>query len=197
MIRWSYFLVFVFFTVSCGGDKMYLPKPRMYPKVNYPEKVYQPFTEAYCDFTFNYPQYGKILKDSVFFDGKPAHECWFDIMLPSLNGKIYCNYIPINSRAEFDQLIQDAYRIAGKHNSKASFYNETTIRYPDRVNGILFEIEGDVATPMQFFLTDSTDHFFRGSLYFNNKVNVDSMLPIYNFIKTDIDTLIETFKWRS
>jgi len=60
----------------------------------------------------------------------------------------------------------------------------------------MFEIEGDVATPIQFFLSDSTNHFFRASLYFENKVQVDSMAPVYEFVRQDIDTLLSTFYWK-
>ena len=48
---------------------------------------------------------------------------------------------------------------------------------------------------MQFFLTDSVDHFIRGSLYFDVEIN-DSIMPINNFLKEDIRFMIETFEWK-
>lgn len=188
-------LCFLFIT-SCAEENIYIPKPRTYPRIDFPIKEYQAFDASFCDMTFNYPAYSHINKEETFFEEKPKHECWFDIIIPKLNGKIHCNYNPINGRTSFDKLINDAYTMAGKHNIKAEFYKETALQFPNNVSGIIFEIEGDVATPIQFYLTDSTNHFFRGSLYFNNKVNVDSMAPVYKFVKTDIDTLIESFRWK-
>jgi hypothetical protein len=58
----------------------------------------------------------------------------------------------------------------------------------------VYSFQGNTATPLQFFLTDSANHFVRGALYFNTAVN-DSIIPISNFIKDDIYAIIESWKW--
>ena len=83
-----------------------------------------------------------------------------------------------------------------KHNIKANYRKETIIDNGHGVKGILFEIEGPVASPLQFYLTDEKDHFFRASLYFNSKVNPDSTAPVLKYLRSDIDTLIASFKWK-
>jgi gliding motility-associated lipoprotein GldD len=64
------------------------------------------------------------------------------------------------------------------------------------VIAVLFEIKGNAATPYQFFATDSTTHFLRGSLYFNVYPNKDSLAPVVDFVKKDIFRLIETLEWK-
>jgi len=191
-----FILAVLLFVISCKEENLYLPKPRMYPKVNFPAKNYQDFDKEYCSIGFRYPTYAKILKDEYFFDDKPLDPCWFDLSIPSLNGTLHCSYFPVSNRSDLDELITDSYELAGKHNIKAEYYNEFVLDYPGNVKGVLFEIEGDVATPVQFFLSDSSNHFFRGSLYFNNQVRPDSMSPIYDFVRQDIDTLLHSFYWK-
>lgn len=182
---------------SCGEDKLYLPKPRSFPKINYPEaRVYQNFDESYCDFGFKFPQYSKVNQDKYFFEDKPVHPCWFDLNSTSFNSTLHCSYYPLNGRKSLDDLVNDAYRLAGKHNVKAEYYEESVLNYPGNVKGVFFEIEGDVATPVQFFLTDSVNHFFRASLYFNSRVNPDSIAPILDYVKEDLDTMLQSFTWK-
>jgi len=69
--------------------------------------------------------------------------------------------------------------------------------FPDKkVYGLLFEIDGPVASPIQFFLTDSTTHFLRGSLYFKDVVNRDSIQPVFEFVKEDLEVFFESFTWK-
>ncbi len=189
-------IAFLLFFISCKEENLYLPKPRLYPKVNFPTKEYIDFSESYCKIGFRYPKYAEVVKDEYFFDDKPLDPCWFDLSIPSLNGTLHCSYFPIRDRSDLDELITDSYELAGKHNIKAEYYNEYVLDYPGNVKGVMFEIEGDVATPVQFFLSDSTNHFFRGSLYFQNQVRPDSMAPVYEFVRQDIDTLLSTFYWQ-
>lgn len=188
---WSLFLILIF--VACG-EPDYTPKPRAYPKVNYPEKAYDKFDESYCNFTFEKPTYAKVVQDTLFFDEKPESECWFDLVIPSLSGKIHCSYREIG-RNKIDKLIDDTYKLAHKHNVRADYIDDYYISKPNGVHSTIFEIEGEVASPFQFYVTDSTEHFLRGSLYFNTSPNADSMAPIIEFVKRDIIHLVNTFEW--
>jgi len=190
-------LSFFILLASCQEDKLFLPKPRSFPKISYPDtKIYKDFNENYCDFGFRYPSYSTIKQDEYFFEEKPVHPCWFDIQSNVFNATMHCSYYPLSGRKSLDDLVNDAYRLAGKHNVKAEYYEESILNYPGDVKGVLFEIEGDVATPVQFFLTDSTTHFFRASLYFNSKVNPDSIAPVLDYVMQDIDTLLQSFHWK-
>jgi gliding motility-associated lipoprotein GldD len=188
------FLLLFFFT-ACE-EEIPVPKPHAYPRVIYPEKSYIPFEKDYCSFGFEMPTYAKVEKDTSFFGEKPKNECWFNLSIPSLNAKIHCSYSSIKSKSEFSDLMQDAFVMAQKHNIKASFIEEIPIhRYPDKVHGMLFNIEGPAASSYQFFLTDSTSNFFRGALYFNSQSRPDSIAPVLAFMKKDLNHIIETLKW--
>lgn len=182
---------------ACGDERIMSPKPRMYPRVYYPEvRQIMQFDTSYCKFSFEYPDYAVIKRDTFVFEGKPEDDCWFDINTPALNTSLHCSYYPIKSNYNLDKLVNDAFTIAGKHNVKASFRKESLIQTQNNVSGILFEIEGPVASPIQFYLTDSTNHFFRASLYFNSAVNTDSTAEILKFVRHDIEKIIESFKWK-
>jgi gliding motility-associated lipoprotein GldD len=179
---------------SCGSEQLYNPKPRSFPKIEFPDRNYVAFNKDYCSFTFEYPDYAEIVKDKFFFDDKPSDECWFDISLSPFNGDLHCSYIALRDRAHFDKMVNDAFTMVGKHNIKAQYRDDFPLQ-KDGVSGMLFELKGDVASNLQFYLTDSINHFFRASLYFNSKVYPDSIAPIYDFVKQDVLNVIETFEW--
>jgi gliding motility-associated lipoprotein GldD len=119
-----------------------------------------------------------------------------DLNLTSLNASIHCSYYEISGTRSLTSLVNDAFNLAGKHNIKANYRKESVIDNGSGVKGILFEIDGPVASPLQFYITDEKKHFFRASLYFNATVNPDSTAPVLQFLRPDLDTLISTFSWR-
>ena len=192
----AFILAIVTILFSCQGSELGTPKPRMYPKVDYPERNQVQFDESYCKLAFAYPDYFIVKQDKYFFGNKPIDPCWFDLESEQLNSQLHCSYIPIEDRKHFDKLVNDAFKMTSKHNQKANYRKEQLIDNPEEnVHGLLFEHEGPVASPLQFFVTDSTEHFFRASLYFRSKVNPDSIAPVYSFVKKDVLSLIESFKW--
>lgn len=196
MIRNLFFLIFFLTALSACEDTITAPKPRTYPRVIYPEKAYKPFDEGYCHFTFDQPVYAKVEQDTSFFDEKPASDCWFNLLVPQLNAKIYCSYYPIRNRKDFDELVADAFEMTNKHNIKASYIEEIPVKRPEAdVYGIIFHVEGAAASTYQFFLTDSTRNFVRGSLYFNTQARPDSLAPVVDFMKKDLDRMVGSFKW--
>ncbi|MBK9337690.1 MAG: hypothetical protein IPM98_14450 [Lewinellaceae bacterium] len=183
---------------SACEDYVPVPKPRAYPRVIYPEKAYQAFDQAYCNFTFEIPRYAEIERDTVFFGEQPESDCWFNINVPSLNAQIHCSYYPVTNRARLDRLVQDAFAMAQKHNIKANYIEEIPVhRTPDRVHGIIFSIEGATASGYQFFVTDSTKHFLRGALYFNTQSRPDSIAPVLDFMRQDVNRMVKTLRWNS
>lgn len=181
---------------SCG-EHIAVPKPRAYPRVIYPEKAYKPFEKTTCSFTFEQPVYAQVQNDTSFFGQKPDNDCWFNLDVPSLNATIYCSYYPVTSRSRLDELVEDAHEMTQKHNIKASYIDEIPVhRNADHVHGIIFNVEGPAASSYQFFLTDSTRNFLRGALYFNTQTRPDSLAPVIDFMKKDLDHLVATLKWQ-
>jgi gliding motility-associated lipoprotein GldD len=73
-------------------------------------------------------------------------------------------------------------------------------RYEDvatRMYGVLYCIEGESVSPLQFMLTDSVRHFFRGAVYYRGSTQpVDSLLPVTRYLESDLLELIESFEWK-
>ncbi|WP_423146500.1 gliding motility lipoprotein GldD [Rubrolithibacter danxiaensis] len=188
-----YFLVPVLFMLmetSCGND--YSPKPRGYFRIKLPEKAYQKYDSS-CPYSFDYPVYAKIVPDSA----KDAKPCWIDVVFPEFNGRVHLSYQPVTSKKVLDELTEDARTFAFKHTVKATSIDEGKITYPDRkVYGIYYTIEGNTASSVQFFLTDSTRHYLRGALYFNEEPRIDSIQPVLDFVKKDINVMIKSFNWK-
>ncbi len=191
-----FFSTLILFTLcACGGNTVYTPKPHMYPHVNYPEKKYQAY-EADCPFRFEYPTYAVVMRDSTFFDKAAPSDCWFNLQIPSLNATLFCSYYKISGKNTFDKLRNDAFTMAGKHNLKADYIDELIINKPNGVRGYVFDIQGAVASPFQFYLSDSTSHFLRGALYINAQAKPDSLAPVFDFLKKDVIQMINTFEWK-
>ena len=181
---------------SCAADQVNTPKPRMYPRVVYPDQKYDSFALEACHFTFEKPAYAKIKTGINFFGEKSSHPCWFDLELEELQGSIHFSYNPIDGDNSLDKLVSDAFRIVEQHNSKAEYREEVLIENRHGVNGLQFNLEGPVASPINFFLTDTTNHFVRASLYFNTAVDPDSIAPILDFVSKDIEKIIYSFEWK-
>ena len=184
--------------VCCGGDTNQTPKPRAYPRVEFPEPGSpQSFRLEVCPFAFEYPSYVDVEQDTVFFDERPAHPCWFDLVTPTLSGRVHVSYYPIRTLADFEKHRDDAYTLVGKHNIVANYIDEQPIRRPEAgVYGFSFGVEGDAASPYQLFVTDSTRHFIRAAVYVNAQAKADSLAPVYDFLRRDLDRVVGSLRWR-
>lgn len=196
MLKRSFLLFLVVIVVfSCGGEEQSTPKPRAFPRIIFPERGYTQFDKDFCDFTFEVPVSTKVIQDTSFFDEIPADPCWFDVYYPDFDGRLHCSYRPIDSEQTFEKLKEDAFKLAGWHNKRANYIEEMLIQNDNNVGGFAFEMKGPAASPFQFFLSDTTNHFFRAALYFNTQVRPDSLAPVYDYVRTDILKMIETFEW--
>lgn len=185
---------FLFFFLSCNND--YTIKPRGYFKIDFPQKAYQKFDSPSYPYSFEYPVYGEIINDSLFFDEKAENPFWININFPRFNGKIYISYKEIG-RNKLDSLVNDAFTMSYKqHTYKASAIEPIPFTTPNNLNGIYFSLKGNTATANQFFITDSTRHFLRGALYFDAVPNEDSLRPVNNFLQKDLQHLINTLQWK-
>jgi len=189
-MKYKFLLIIVSFLIfSCGGDT-YTPKPTGYFRIDLPKKEYHQL-EKECPFLFEIPNYTSV-KPNI---NNPNKACWFDLVFINLNASIYLSYKPVDGN--LNQFLEDSRSLAFKHTVKAFDIEQQNISFPEKkVYGLVYSIEGNAASAYQFHLTDSTNHFIRGSLYFNNMPNQDSIQPVLNFIKEDITHLFETFEWK-
>ncbi|HEX7846997.1 MAG TPA: hypothetical protein VF476_14445 [Chitinophagaceae bacterium] len=188
-------LVLIAFLVACNSD--YAPKQKGYFKINFPEKKYQSFDQAGYPYSFEYPVYAKVIKDSTFFDDVTENPWWINIDLPQFAGRIYISYKEIAGRNKFDSLVNDAFKMAyRKHTDISTGIDDSLMQTANGVEGIYFSLRGNTATANQFFLTDSTKHFLRGALYFDTAPNADSLGIVNDFLKKDLLHLINSLKWK-
>jgi gliding motility-associated lipoprotein GldD len=184
-------IVMMVFT-ACGGNHDYSPKPRGYYRIVFPKKEYQDYN-AGCPYTFSYPKYASIEPDKA----KGAKACWVNMEFPQFGATLHLSYQPVTSKKVFNELVEDARTFAFKHTVKATSIDEGVISFADRkVYGIYYTIDGNAASSAQFFLTDSTKNYLRGALYFNTEPRLDSIQPVLNFIKKDMEVMIKSFKWK-
>lgn len=181
-------LIFIL-AVSCDQD--YYPKPMGYFRIDMPEKSYIKFDTTY-PYSFEYPAYSILLPDH----NPNAELYWINIYYPKFKGTMHLSYKKVNDN--LNAYLEDTRTMVMKHIPKASaIENREYINAESNVYGLTYSISGvSAASPYQFYLTDSSNHFVRGALYFNVVPNNDSLAPVIEFIKEDIDRMIETFEWR-
>lgn len=193
-VQGSKFLVFglLFITMFSSCDnKHYQPKPKGYFRIDFPEKEYRKL-DSMSYYSFEYPTYSIIKPDHL----SPQEKEWVNVVYPAYKGTIHISYKTVNDN--LGTYLEDSYYMMSKHISRAMGIRDSVIINPERdVYGLIYFLEGeDVASPMQFYLTDSVNHFMRGSLYFNVKTNNDSLAPVIDFIVDDVRHLIETIEWK-
>jgi gliding motility-associated lipoprotein GldD len=194
-IKLLYAVMFLAAFFACGCREVAVPKPKGYFRIDLPQKDYSVFNESkklpQIPLRFEYPTYGSITAKSEA-GNEPG---WFNIEFPKYNARIYLTYKDV--KGDLASLIEQTYTMNVKnHITKADAINETVIRdNDDRIFGILYDLKGNTATAVQFYVTDSTRHYLRGSLYFETEPNADSLAPVIDFFREDIIHLIETLKW--
>jgi gliding motility-associated lipoprotein GldD len=191
-------IIVIFFSAAISCRDVAVPKPKGHFRIDLPQRRYlifndQPSKISNMPFSFEYPAYGHL---SFEVDNK-TESGWFNIEFPAYRAKIYLTYKDINN--DLNSLLEQTYKINVKyHITKADAINEQVINnQEDKVYGILYDLKGNTASAVQFYVTDSVNHYLRGSLYFAAEPNADSLAPVIDFFREDIIHLIETLKWKN
>jgi len=175
---------------SCS--KSYQPKPKGYNRFNLPEAKYQALPDT-LPYRFEYSAFAQLRKDTSWV----RERYWVEIYYPEIKANIHVTYEPLDkSEKLLKELLNDAYVLTAKHQIKAYAIDETITRTPSGKTAIIAELDGEVPSQFQFTMTDSTKNFLRGALYFNTKVQNDSLMPAINYVKKDIMHMINTLEWR-
>lgn len=201
-------IIFLVLLLSCNSP--FIPKPKGYFKIDFPQHSYQTFNEPGFPYSFEYPSYATISKQ---VDSSEQQPYWLNIEFNQFNGKIYLSYKSVNgysvykiktqqgykdslSKNSFDQLRDEAFNMTYKHTIKASGIVDSFFRNKPRYAGMYFYVAGNAATSKQFFVTDSVKHFLRGALYFDATPNEDSIRVVSDFLEADVKHLIQTLTWK-
>jgi gliding motility-associated lipoprotein GldD len=182
--------------VSCTRNNT--PKPYGYYRIAVPDTSYIKF-ENYQFSIFNfqlstYP-YSFALSRNAVVQPRAEEPYWVDLFYPALDATVHCSYKPV--RNNLRELTNDALEFVYRNASFATSIPESDYTHPEaKVYGVLFDLEGNTASSCQFFVTDSTRHFFRASVYCNCPPNADSLAPVYEYLRKDIIRMVESFEWK-
>ena len=180
----------VMFASGCKSD--YQPKPKGYNRLIMPKTEYRISPDS-LPYQFEYSTSASILKDTSWINERT----WVEIYYPSLKANIHITYKKMNNReALLKELLDDAYNLTSKQQIKANAIDEIIVRTPSGKTAVIAEITGDVPSQFQFTMTDSARHFLRGALYFNTKVQNDSLAPAIDFMKKEVIHFINTLQWK-
>lgn len=172
---------------GCSED--FAPKPSGFFRIDLPEHTYQTY-DGPCPFTFDYSTYAEPRQQT-----SAGNPCWINIHYPKFKGTVHLSYLPVDTPLAV--FTKDSRTLAYKHAVKANDIREIALRNEqEHVYGLAFEIEGEAASQFQFYLTDSTNHFLRGALYFEVAPNADSLVPVSEFVVDDIGRFIQSFAWK-
>ncbi|MDR1501552.1 MAG: hypothetical protein LBT43_03740 [Prevotella sp.] len=182
------FLIICCIFISCNE---YTPKPLGYPRIDKVESGVVRFEHA--AFSFRYPANAHI--EEVRKNDESGF--WFNISYPEYDAILYCTYFPVDKR-KLSGALEDSYQLAYSQALKANGIQQ--FLFTDSLHhtsGIIYDVKGSVASPIQFYLTDNASNFLRGSLYFNQQVNADSIAPVVGFLREDIVALMESLEWKN
>ncbi|MBX2971809.1 MAG: hypothetical protein KF797_01800 [Flavobacteriales bacterium] len=172
---------------ACSEDPV--PKPRGYFRIDLPEQAYRTWTDS-ATFSAEVPAYGRVGIRST-----KDHARWFDIRFKGQRATAHLTWSPVDG--DLQDLIEDAHTFKSTHQAKAAkIRSERIMNDSTRVFGTMFDIEGDVASPFVFYVTDSTKNFMYGSLYFDNRPNADSLAPVTARLREDLRHMLATLRWR-
>ncbi len=184
-----FFALALLLITSCKED--YVPKPRGYFRISFLPKSYHQLDSAGLPYRFDIPDYSKVVPDH----DRQAEPYWVNLKIPAHKAEVNISYKKVENNLA--QLTEDSRKLAYKHSIKADAINERIFVNPQKkVYGTIYQIEGNAASPLQFYLTDSTRNFLRGALYIREVPNIDSLRPVIDYLTPDVIRLIESTEWK-
>lgn len=178
--------------ITCACDtRDYIPKPKGYNRIDLPGHEYLNLPDT-LPYRFEYSSHALLLKDTSWI----SEENWIEIYYPDLNADVHITYKPLNNDLDLlREYLEDSYFLTAKHQVKAYSIDDIIMTNPRGMTFSIAELEGEVPSQFQFVCTDSVKHFLRGALYFNTKVNNDSLRPAIEYVKVDILHMMNTLQW--
>jgi len=187
-LLYSFALFLCMFCFSCKQD--YVPKPRGFFRIEFQEKTYHGLHSSTFPYRFEIPDYSLVVPDN----DRQAEPFWINLEIPKHKAEIHISYKKVENN--LIKLIESSRKLAYDHSFKADAIDERVfINAGKRVYGTIYRLEGNTASSLQFYLTDSTKNFLRGALYIREVPNIDSIRPVIDFLIPDVIHLIETTEW--
>ena len=195
-------------------NSTYTSKKNGYFNIDLPKHEYVFFDKPGFPYSFDYPVYAQIIKDSTYFDSSPENPWWINIDFPQLHARIFLSYKIVGGKAmykvkqqdgsykdstglnQFDKMVNDAFNLTNKNEAISTSIKDSLFHTKNGITGVFFKVGGNAATAKQFFVSDTSKNFLRGALYFDATPNVDSLKPVQEFLQVDMDRLINSFRWK-
>lgn len=185
-------LLAALFLSGCSSASDYTPKPKGYNRIDLPAPRYQQIPGGH-PYSFEYSQHAKVLRDSSYL----AQPHWLNIYYPELHANVQITYMDVQrDRKLYNKMMEDARKLTGKHQIKATAIDERTLVSPNGMRASVFELQGEVPSQFQLYTTDSTKHFFRGALYFRTATDNDSLAPVIEYVKRDMVKMFNTLTYK-
>ena len=185
-------VLLVLFFLLAGCEQSYTPKPKGYNRLILPAHEYTVLPDS-LPYSFAISTAARILRDSSYI----AERYWIDLFYPAITANIQITYKNLNQDPQFlKELVNDSYKLTAKHQIKAYAIEESVVKTPSGKTAVIAELEGEVPSQFQFFITDSTHNFIRGALYFRTSTKNDSLAPAIEYMKIDAMHLINTLQWK-
>lgn len=174
----------VLFLIACGNEV--LPKPKAMLRLEYPIANYENFSSS-CNYSFDRNKNSKIID---------KNNCSYNLDYSKMKANIFITYKPVEGNLK--ELLRDAQKLTYEHVVRAdNIDSKLFVNEEKKVYGMFYKISGNAASPRQFYVTDSTNHFLTGSLYFYAKPNYDSIVPAADYLEKDIKRMMESLNWES
>lgn len=174
---------------ACTSD--YVPKPKGYNRIDLPEHRYTSLPDT-LPYDFEYSAQAVPYPDTSI-NSEPY---WLNIYYPDYDANIQLTYKPVNQNDTLlETLLEDSYQLTANHQIRAASIEENVLGTPSGKKALIAELTGEVPSQFQFYITDSTNHFLRGALYFRTATQNDSLAPVIEYIKMDMVHLLNTLEW--
>ncbi|MBX9853572.1 MAG: gliding motility lipoprotein GldD [Cytophagaceae bacterium] len=186
----SSFIICSLLLAGCSDD--FSPKPKGFNRIDLPPHQYKQLEDTH-PYSFEYSAHAEVLKDTSYI----AEPHWIDIWYPQFRANIQITYKNIKKEKKtLAELINDSYKLKDGHNKKAYAIDEKIVKADNGKVATVFQLEGEVPSQFQFYVTDSTDNYLRAVLYFRTALKNDSLAPVINYMKDDMMHILETLEWK-
>jgi len=173
--------------VSC--DESVTPKPIGQMRIALPNHAYSP-TDTDCPYFIEIPVYSRLRKKQ-----SPEGSCWSDVLFGKMKAQIHLTYREVDGN--LGEILEDTHELTFGHASMADNIIDEEIHNDSQdVHGTIYKVTGNVATNIQFYVTDSTSHFLRGALYFDASPKKDSLAPVIDHLHDDIKHMLGSLSWK-
>lgn len=192
MLKQTKLLLFIFTSFLFACEEAYTPKPKGYNRIDLPQAEYEILPDSF-PYRFEYSSLATL----VSAQSKSSERYWLTLDYVPFEAIVQLTYKDLSDpRIETDVLLNEAFELTMQHQVKAYAIEESLLQMPNGQVASIAELEGEVPTQFQFYTSDSTDHFFRGALYFNTALKNDSLAPVIEYIKGDIIHMLNSFEWK-